>query len=1103
MKEARPPLGYVQRTTSGPGPRGSLVRSVPACIYAPCMGTGPPTTAATRSPTDALAFVGRTDALASIEAAVAGVEHGRGSLVLISGEAGIGKSRLAERALRSGATSHLLLWGSCSDGDGTPPFWPWTEALGPLVGATALPPEVVALLPGLAPEGAAPPEPVADEVRFRAFHLVANLLDDLGRRRPVVVVLDDLHWADPSSLELLRAVVRRAPTSHFAVVGTFRDGDLGPDHPLRRLLGDLAPVATHIALEGLAVEEVALLLGLLYGTVADDAALTVARRTGGNPFFVREVGRAGVDDVPPAVRDVLLRRMESLPVQARRVLEASAVLGSIDTGLVASVLDVDRLVVLDAVDELVHRRLLVTGDGDEPTFTHALVRETVLVALSTRRTVELHDRAARAIEARTGVTHVDAIAHHRVRAAALDPEAALWWTGAAGRSARRQLAYEQATQWFERAVALAPSGSAQQAELLVELAEAAGRTSAGREQGRVAAADAAEIARGLGDVDLLARAAIAFSGPFLGILTSGFADPGPVAVAEEALRALGPDPSPLRARLLARVATGLAYTSEHQRALECAAQALAVARVTDGDTLVEALTAVTSIWNPADDPDAAELLDEFDADSRARWSREGLVTVAVNRCLLALEDGDRVELERHVAQVGVLLGELHLPVHGAYARLFEAMLHRLDGRYAEAEAEVLGAMRELGGEAATFVPAGAQLMVVWHEQDRLGEVLDDARRLFGSDRFRGVPSARVVLAYFEAVVGDPSVAAAELPPLAASWSTTQRDPNWLQGLAWLCRTAVVLEDLESASILFDLGRPHASRSVFTAAGTITLGVLGMWLAEVALLLGRHDEAAELLDAADAHYSRLHDRGHLVECAYLRGRLSLNTGRSDAAVLLGAAANEADTLGMARVARLARSATTAAAPTTSAAAPGGGRAGCATFRCEGDVWLVRFGDRDARVRDSKGMADLAVLLSRPGVEVHVGELVGATDAARLSGTRDAVLDDAAIAAYRARIRYLTEDEDDADAAGDAARSLRARAEREAIVDQLSADLGLGGASRTAPDWVERARKAVRRRIDAALKRIEVEHPSAGRHLRRSARTGVYCCYDPAEPVHWDT
>jgi hypothetical protein len=1047
-------------------------------------------------------FVGRGDGLVAIRAAIADAATGHGSLVLVAGEAGIGKTRLAHEAVRSQRDDCLVLWGTCSEGDGAPPYWPWTEALRPLIGSTVLPPEVVALLPDLAPHGAKVPESVPDEIRFRAFNLVADLLSEVGRRRPVVLVLDDLHWADPSSLELLRVVVRRAPSSHFAVVGTYRDTDVDPGHVLYDLLGELACRGPRIALRGLGLGEITALLAASNATVDPSVTASVARRTGGNPFFVREVLRSGdSQNVPPAVRDVLQRRIDRLPHPTRRVLEAAAVLGRVDAGLVAAVLDEEPIDVLECVDELLHRRLLVETPPGGFGFAHALVRETTLAAMTTRDSVELHGRAAAAIEARSDSADLEAIAQHRWLAAVLDPGGAIHWATEAGRAARRQLAYEQATRWFERALTLVPTGTRPEADLHIELAEAVARTSQGRGRGREAAAAAAEVARRIGDAEVLAAAAIAFGGPFLGILTSGFAEPEPVALADEALLALPPEPSALRARLLARVAAGLGYTPDHRRALETASEALAVARaVDDDDALLEALTAVTSIWNPADDPTtAARLLDEFESISRLRRSREGLVTVSVSRCLLALERGDRADLEHHIRQLSVVLGELHLPVHGAYRGLFTAMLHRLDGRYAEAEDELLAVLTDLGDQAEEFVPAGAQLMVVWNEQDRLGEVLDQARLFFGSDRFRGVPSARVVLAYVEAAVGDRSFAADAVPPLAREWSTTQRDPNWLMGLAWLCRTAVLLDDTEAAAMLLDVGRPFAARSVFTAAGTITLGVLGMWLAELAIMLGRDEEARALLDAAEAHDRRLQDRGHLVECEYLRGRLAVLTGTSDASVLLGAAAAQASALGMTRVARLARAAAPGAQssgrPSPSSPAEG-------SFRRVGSTWLVRFGGVDAHVRDAKGMADLAVLLARPGTEVHVAELVG-SDRALSTTARDVLLDDVAIASYRARLHDLSVEEDDAEADGDDARATRARAEREAVEDRLTADLGLGGASRSSPDWVERARKAVRRRVDASLKRIEHEHPAAGRHLRRSVQTGAFCTYDPAEPVHWTT
>jgi hypothetical protein len=173
----------------------------------------------------------------------------------------------------------------------------------------------------------------------------------------------------------------------------------------------------------------------------------------------------------------------------------------------------------------------------------------------------------------------------------------------------------------------------------------------------------------------------------------------------------------------------------------------------------------------------------------------------------------------------------------------------------------------------------------------------------------------------------------------------------------------------------------------------------------------------------------------------------------------------------------------------------------TFRREGDVWQLTYDGTSVRLRDTKGLDDLAVLLARPGKEVHVAELVGAVELGpRAAG--DALLDDNAIASYRARLTELAEEEDEAEIRGDAERSARARAEREALVDRLSSDLGLGGRSRTADDWAERARKAVRTRVASALKRIEANHPSLGRHLRASVKTGAYCAYDPPEPVTWE-
>jgi hypothetical protein len=171
-----------------------------------------------------------------------------------------------------------------------------------------------------------------------------------------------------------------------------------------------------------------------------------------------------------------------------------------------------------------------------------------------------------------------------------------------------------------------------------------------------------------------------------------------------------------------------------------------------------------------------------------------------------------------------------------------------------------------------------------------------------------------------------------------------------------------------------------------------------------------------------------------------------------------------------------------------------------FRADGEVWLMGLDDATARVRSVKGLADIAILLSRPDREVHVAELVGAAGEVPAASSA-ALLDREAIAALRTRLGELADDERDADERGDSETSAAARAEREAIMERLAKDLGRGGRPRVADDWVERARKAVRTRVAHALRRIEAAEPNLGRHLRASIRTGEFCAYEPADPVRW--
>ncbi len=167
-----------------------------------------------------------------------------------------------------------------------------------------------------------------------------------------------------------------------------------------------------------------------------------------------------------------------------------------------------------------------------------------------------------------------------------------------------------------------------------------------------------------------------------------------------------------------------------------------------------------------------------------------------------------------------------------------------------------------------------------------------------------------------------------------------------------------------------------------------------------------------------------------------------------------------------------------------------------------MWHVRYGGRTTIVKHSKGLADLAVLLPRPGREVHVTELEGVAHLASSSGSGGKALDERAIAAYRERLVELAQEIDDADAAHDIGRLERARIEYDALVDQLAGAVGLGGRSRSAgPDPVERMRKAVSARVRDAIRHVSTSHPPLGRHLANAVRTGTFCSYQPEVATQW--
>ncbi len=427
-------------------------------------------TVAAQPPADGL--VGRSDVMSELLGAFDDADAGRGTIALLGGQAGIGKTRiLSELTRAAGARGAAVLGGRCFEGEGAPAYWPWTQIFRTLAKRREPPNlshEHTLWVAGTAqslPEVSGQQAPSPERRRFRLFDEVARFLRRSGKVRTIVLTLDDLHWADEASLRVLEFLSQNIDSSRLLIIGAYRD--LAMPERLARTVKELArnPAVRRISLGGLGTDDVAELMQRVWGQAAkSELVQQVHAMTEGNPFFVDEVLRrlpgpdldGGRIPIPAGVRDAIEHRLESLPEQCRNLLDAVSVLSDQFTpALAARLTETPVDDALEHLDRSVREGWIREARPERFELAHALVRETLYEALTAKHRAEWHRAAAEILSQRAtdDPEMLGVIAHHFMRAAGSGAaEQAVDFSLRAARHAEARLAYEQAARHYDDAL---------------------------------------------------------------------------------------------------------------------------------------------------------------------------------------------------------------------------------------------------------------------------------------------------------------------------------------------------------------------------------------------------------------------------------------------------------------------------------------------------------------------------------------------------------------------------------------------------------------------------------------------------------------------------
>lgn len=826
-------------------------------------------------------FVGRRREAQFLREAIRTLGTEPRDFVIVSGEAGIGKTRLLHEVTRNGPPGVELHWGSCSPVEGAPPFLVWQQAFRSIARQRSIKTVLRAFNDAdsearrlvLGSGRATRRDQLgwdSPNQRFRTFDAICEGLRELAAQRPLVLVLDDLHFADLGSLLLLTFLTQQR-VAGLLILGALRDAVQSADEARAKALAELrAACHSKLVLGGLSEAEVRELCGLRFGSAAPGLAPLLHARTGGNPFYLsvlsvsQEAARGDEPLLPSAIRKAVSQRLAVLSADCVRLLRLAAVRGrELSASLLARAAGSSYEHALQLLEAGCAARVITRLEPGEYRFVHDLMREVLYAEQGSSERAEAHLAIGRALDGLAEYQqprHAAMLAHHFSQGAHLGGAArALDLSIAAGAFALRNFAYEQAIEHFERASSLLALGGepdpATECALLLDLGLS--QISAGqREAGQGSLLLAAARARELGAASELASVALSLVPGLFAIEVGGY-DPALVALLREALAQVG-DNQRLRALLLARLALALYWSDTFDERAAICAEAEALAEASGSDDVKASVTTARALalLRPCNLSEREQLTARAVELCGRVGDHHGLLLNRLHRAALLLEAGNLAAATFESDGFCRLAEEVQQPQALWIARALHACRLLLDGRLDAVEA-IAGDCLQTGQRVRdhnALQTFGVHLALLRIEQGRGSELLDVLRNYAAS--YPRTVAWRAVYAFALCRSGQLAACREQYESTKANGFVFPEDLVWQLSMAWFSELCAELADVEGAALLYERFASFAGRYVVIGYGIACLGSADRFLGLLCATLGRREDAARHLERALEQNRRL-------------------------------------------------------------------------------------------------------------------------------------------------------------------------------------------------------------------------------------------------------